>query len=242
MKLGICLALLFGCPIGVKANEIFSGGVKIAYTDQGSGSAVLLIHGLHGSGAANWTLPGITAALAENQRVIVMDVRGHGKSDKPGTSAEYGMKMAEDVIALLNQLEIRRAHLVGYSMGGLIAMKTAVLHPTRVQSLLMCGMGWLKEGGALQQFWRRTRHPCSSSFAELAVTEAQVQALTMPAAIIVGDQDPVDRLYVSPLAQTRRDWPVTHISGAGHITCIAKPEFRAAVVKAIAQFGTKSQR
>ena len=80
------------------ADEFSSGNVKIAYTVQGAGSPVLLIHGLHGSGNANWTLPGITAALAKNHRVIVMDCRGHGKSDKPAAEAEYGVKMVDDVI------------------------------------------------------------------------------------------------------------------------------------------------
>lgn len=250
MKLWICLALLFACSISVKADEITSSGVKIAYTVQGSGSPVLLIHGLHGSGATNWTLPGITAALAKNHRVIAMDCRGHGRSDKPETEAEYGVKMVEDVIALLNHLDIRKVHLVGYSMGGMISMKTAVLHPERVQGLLLCGMGWLQEGGMQQKFWdsipMRERliggnsgTVCMHGMARLAVTEAEVKALKMPAAIIVGDNDPVDRLYVVPLTQIRTDWPVTKIAGAGHITCIMKPDFHAAVVKAITKFETK---
>ena len=58
----------------------------------------------------------------------------------------------------------------------------------------------------------------------------------MPAAIIVGDRDPVEKLYVFPLTQIRPDWPVTKIAGAGHITCVMKPDFRDAVVATIAKF------
>lgn len=247
MKLCLSLICLFVFSLFARADEFTSSGVKIFYTVQGSGSPVVLIHGLHSSGAMNWTLPGTTAALAQNHRVIVMDCRGHGKSDKPQTEADYGEAMAEDVIALLNHLDIRKAHIVGYSMGGMIALKTAVLHPGRVQSLLLCGMGWLQDGSALQGFWERipvrerlvggsSGSACMKGMARLAVTETEVKALKMPAAIIVGDHDPVDRLYVQPLVQIRPDWPVAKIAGAGHLTCVVKPEFRSEVVKAIAAF------
>ena len=243
------LSLIFLCLFAAfaRADEFTSSGVKIFYTVQGSGTPVVLIHGLHSSGTMNWTMPGITAALAQNHRVIVMDCRGHGKSDKPETDAAYGTTMAEDVVALLAHLDIRKAHIVGYSMGGMIALKTAVLHPERVQSLLLCGMGWLQDGSTLQGFWEHipvrerliggsSGPACMKGMARLAVTEAEVKALKMPAAIIVGDRDPVDKHYVLPLAQIRPDWPVMKIAGAGHITCVMKPDFREEVVKAIAKF------
>ena len=247
MKIHLSLICLCLFAVFAKADEFTSDGVKIFYTVQGSGSPVVLIHGMHSSGAMNWTMPGITAALAQNHRVIVMDCRGHGKSDKPETDAAYGAAMVEDVIALLTHLDIRKAHIVGYSMGGMIALKTAALHPERVQSLLLCGMGWLQDGSMLQGFWEHipvrerliggsSGSACMKGMARLAVTEAEVKALKMPAAIIVGDRDPVDKLYVVPLTRIRPDWPVTKIAGAGHITCIMKPDFRDEVVKAIAKF------
>ena len=240
----ICLCLFAAVT---RADEFTSSGVTIFYTVQGSGSTLVLIHGLHSSGTMNWTLPGITAALAQHHRVIVIDCRGHGKSDKPGTDAAYGTAMVEDVVALLTHLDIRKAHIVGYSMGGMIALKTAVLHPERVQGLLLCGMGWLQDGSTLQSFWEHipvrerliggsSGSACMKGMARLAVTEAEVKALKMPAAIIVGDRDPVDKLYVFPLTQIRSDWPVTKIAGAGHISCVMKPDFREEVVKAIAKF------
>lgn len=227
-------------------------GVRIHYIVQGQGGGVpvVLLHGLHGSAATNWTLPGITGALAQNHRVIAMDARGHGQSDKPQTEAEYGLAMVKDVIALLDRLDIRKAHLVGYSMGGMMAMKTAVMHPARVQTLLLCGMGWLQQGGRQQNVWEnmpmreRLRGGTSSSacmrgMAHLAVSEEEVKALKMPAAIIVGDRDPVDRIYVAPLARVRPDWLVTHILGAGHINCIMRPEFREAVVAELGRLERK---
>ena len=247
MKLHHCLICLCLFAVFAKADEFKSSGVKIFYTLQGSGTPVVLIHGLHSSGAMNWTLPGITAALAQNHRVIVLDCRGHGKSEKPETDSAYGTAMVQDVVALLTHLDIMKAHVVGYSMGGMIALKTAVLHPDRVQGLLLCGMGWLQDGSTLQAFWEHipvrerliggsSGSACMKGMARLAVTEAEVKALKMPTCIIVGDRDPVEKLYVFPLTQIRPDWPVTKIAGAGHITCVMKPDFRNEVVKAIAKF------
>lgn len=249
MKIWPCLVLLLGVVLNARAEEFVShDGVRIHYVvqGQGRGAPVVLLHGLHGSAASNWTLPGITAALAQSRRVIAMDARGHGQSDKPLTEAEYGVCMVKDVIALLDRLDIRKAHLVGYSMGGMMAMKTAVLYPARVQTLMLCGMGWLQEGGRQQDLWEhmpmreRLRGGTSSSacmrgMAHLAVTAAQVKALRMPAAVIVGGRDPVDRAYVAPLAQIRPDWRITRISGAGHINCVMRPEFREAVVAELAR-------
>lgn len=240
MKFLPCLVLLMLCASALRAAEFNSHGTRIAYNIHGSGPPLVLLHGLHGSGAANWTLPGITAALAAKHRVIVMDARGHGSSDKPEGEAAYGTAMVGDVVALLDHLNISRAHLAGYSMGGMIAMKTAVMHPTRVQSLLLCGMGWLEEGSMQEAFWehiggrRGTRSAaCMKGMARLSVTASEVRALKMPAAIIVGERDAVLPQYVVPLMKIRPDWPVTKIAGAGHITCIIKPEFREAVVRAM---------
>ena len=66
-----------------------------------------------------------------------------------------------------------------------------------------------------------------------------MKSLKMPAAMIIGEKDPVKPLYVDPLTKIRPDWPVTVIVGAGHIICVIKPEFREAVVKGLDNFDTK---
>lgn len=251
MNLKLLLVLFFIFFSVACAEEFRSGDVKISYTVQGSGSPVILIHGLHSSASMNWTLPGTTAALAKMHRVITMDARGHGSSDKPQDESAYGTAMAEDVIALMDHLGIQKAHLAGYSMGGMIALKAAVLHPERVEGLLLCGMGWLQDGSMLQSFWagipakeRAERGnsagaACMKGMARLAVKETEVKSLKMPAAIIIGAEDPVGRLYVEPLKKIRPDWPVTTVPDAGHLACVIKPEFREAVVAAIAKFDSK---
>jgi pimeloyl-ACP methyl ester carboxylesterase len=211
-------------------------GVKIAYFVQGKGEPVVLIHGWLSSAGINWALPGISTLLAKDYRVIALDVRGHGLSDKPGREEAYGPELVEDVTRLLDHLKIKKAHIVGYSMGGIIAGNFTAKHPQRVRCCALCGMGWLKAGGAGQlgfaQIGKNDRDAkplaiCGRSLAKLALTEAQVKAIRVPVAVIVGDKDNlIKRLYVEPLQQVRKDWPVIDIKDASHITCIFKPQFK----------------
>ena len=123
-----------------------SGDVKIRYVDVGRGEPVVLIHGFSSTLDANWGNQKIIDTLAKDFRVIAFDCRGHGKSDKPHDAASYGVNMVEDVTRLLDHLAIRKAHIVGYSMGGAITGKFITLHPDRVISAVFGGsaprMGW----------------------------------------------------------------------------------------------------
>jgi len=224
-----------------KPQKFDSNGVKIKYTVEGKGPPVVLIHGLFSTADMNWRMPGTIKALAAHYQVIALDVRGHGDSDKPDSEEAYGVEMAEDVVRLLDHLKIDKAHIVGYSMGGMIAMKVVTRHPDRVSSLTLGGMGWLKEGSRLQEFWEKipargrgkTPSDCLRSLGKLAVTEQELNAVQVPVSVLVGDRDPVKRLYVDPLQQVRKDWPVTVIEGAGHINCIFKSQFREGLEKAL---------
>jgi len=119
-------------------------GVKIYYTSEGNaqGDAVILIHGLAAHADINWRRPGINALLAPDFRVIAMDLRGHGLSDRPHDAGAYGLKTVEDITRLMEHLNIEKAHLAGYSLGGFLALKYATLHPDRVLSLAICASGW----------------------------------------------------------------------------------------------------
>ena len=116
-----------------------SAGVKIRYVDVGRGEPVLLIHGFSSSLEANWGQTKIIDTLAKEFRVVALDVRGHGKSDKPHDAAKYGLNVVEDVTRLLDHLHIAKAHIVGYSMGGAITGKFVVLHPDRVITAVFGG-------------------------------------------------------------------------------------------------------
>lgn len=120
-----------------------SGGVRIAYGEEGEGDPILLIHGFASNMAANWIDPGWVRALVEaGRRVIAYDNRGHGQSEKLYDPSLYGApSMAEDGRRLLDHLGIERADVMGYSMGARIAAFLVLAHPERVRSVVFGGLG-----------------------------------------------------------------------------------------------------
>lgn len=134
-------------PAGLRAEDRFfdANGVKIRYTVDGKGEPVLLIHGFTASIEVQWGLPGTIKELAKDYQVIALDCRGHGKSGKPYDPKKYGREMVEDAVRLLDHLQIKQAHVVGYSMGALITGKLMVLHPERLLSATLGGAGVITE-------------------------------------------------------------------------------------------------
>ncbi len=103
---------------------------------------MILIHGYAASIVANWGAPGIVKKLAESYQVIALDNRGHGQSDKPHDAGAYGSKMFDDVLRLMDHLKIKKAHIVGYSMGGFITEELLVEHANRFITATLGGAGW----------------------------------------------------------------------------------------------------
>src|SRR5258708_33088078 len=116
-----------------------SDGVKIHYMTLGrKGSYVVLIHGYTGSAEGNWFRNGVAEALAKKHRVVAIDCRNHGRSDKP---VPNGTGKAEDVIELMDHLKIQKAHIHGYSMGGGITGQLLASHPQRFITAAFGGSG-----------------------------------------------------------------------------------------------------
>jgi 3-oxoadipate enol-lactonase len=108
--------------------------VNIRWEERGSGSPLLLIQGL---GYARWSWEPIVPALAGRYRVLFFDNRGIGESDKPKgpyTAAE----MADDALQVLDEAGVERAHVLGASLGGMIAQELASAHAERVDKLVLC--------------------------------------------------------------------------------------------------------
>jgi pimeloyl-ACP methyl ester carboxylesterase len=144
----VCFFLFPSLALPAQAEDRFfdSNGVKIHCTDEGKGEPVLLIHGFSVNAQMNWDSPGIIHALAQDYRVIALDNRGHGKSDKPHDPKQYGQQMVEDAVRLLDHRKIQKAHVVGYSMGGMITAKLLATHPDRLLSATLGGHGGMREG------------------------------------------------------------------------------------------------
>ena len=149
-RFGLLLAFVLVAVPAVHAQDagqsFDSGGIQIHYTDRGQGEPVVLVHGFTASYVGNWEAPGIMEALGTaGYRVIAIDCRGHGESGKPHDPQQYGLEMASDVVRLLDHLNVDRAHVVGYSMGGLITNKLRAMHPERLLTATLGGAGWTGE-------------------------------------------------------------------------------------------------
>lgn len=213
-----------------------SNGTKLSFTVQGKGEPVILVHGWLSSGGLNWGLPGTSAQLAKNYEVITIDVRGHGQSDKPLKDEDYGPELVEDIVRLMDHLKLKKAHIVGYSMGGIITANFLAKHPNRALTGTLCGMGWLKDG-ELPQAWfaqigkndsnANAHAVCGRSLAKLAITEKEIKSIKVPVCVIVGSKDDLIKgLYVDPLKKVRDDWPVVEIKDGDHLSTVAKPQFK----------------
>jgi len=111
--------------------------IRLYYEVAGEGDPIVFIHGL-GSSARDWEYQ--VPFFAPCYRVVVFDVRGHGRSDKP--PGPYSVPLfAQDTAALIRALEAAPAHVVGISMGGMIALQLAVDEPALVRSLVVVNSG-----------------------------------------------------------------------------------------------------
>lgn len=136
-----------------------SDGVEIAFIDNppheqvapGNGATVMLVHGFASTHAVNWVNTLWTTTLGRaGFRVVALDHRGHGQSQKLYDPAQYGPAiMAEDVRRLMDHLEIERADVIGYSMGARITAQLAAVHGWRVRSAVLGGLGMRLVEGTL---------------------------------------------------------------------------------------------
>jgi len=110
-------------------------GLQLCVEERGKGPAVLLAHGM-------WCDAGMFTALAQllarDARVLVPDLRAHGRSDVPSRNWTIA-DMAEDLVAILDQLDVARVVLAGFSMGGMAAVEFALRYPDRLAGLALIG-------------------------------------------------------------------------------------------------------
>jgi pimeloyl-ACP methyl ester carboxylesterase len=141
-------ALLLAAPVFAQDKFFTSDGVRIRYVDQGRGEPVVLVHGFTGS-LEDWVRSGLMTDLEKHHRVIALDLRGHGKSEKPHDPDQYGQAMCLDVIRLMDHLAVSQAHIVGYSQGARIVGYLLTTHPGRFRSATLGGspprVGWPSE-------------------------------------------------------------------------------------------------
>lgn len=142
-RLALIVAFSLLAPSYLAAQDRFfdSAGAKIRYVDEGRGAPVILVHGFTGDIEGGWIATGVLPELVKDYRVIAFDLRGHGKSDKPHDPHAYGREMVLDIVRLMDELKIRRAHIVGYALGANIVARLLVMQPDRFITATVGGAG-----------------------------------------------------------------------------------------------------
>lgn len=114
--------------------EITVNGIKLNYIQKGEGFPLILIHGLSDDLRLwNHLIPELSA----NYSTIALDLRGHGSSSKPSSTSYSIGQFSMDIYGLFVKLNIKKAHFIGFSMGGAIAQEFAVNYPDMVSSLVL---------------------------------------------------------------------------------------------------------
>jgi pimeloyl-ACP methyl ester carboxylesterase len=231
--------------------EFDSDGVRLQYYLEGpeDGPPTVLVHGFCSNFQVNWVGSRWVETLTRaGRRVIGLDNRGHGRSEKPHDPAAYGPKMVEDVVNLLDHLSLERVDYVGYSMGSQIGLRLLVAHPERVRLAVAGGIGMnvTTPWSAGEAVARRLRgdeseqSPAAVLFYNFAVavpgndlealaccisarsaplTEQQLAAIETPVLVAVGGADPIAR-DARGLAELLPHSEYFEVPGRDHTTAV----------------------
>ena len=117
-------------------------GLSLHYEEHGSGEPLILLHGGIGAGEMfGAIMPGLSAG----RRVITVDLQGHGGTADVDRPLRPEL-MADDIAALLDHLGLEQVDLMGYSLGGLVALRTAIQHPARIRRLVLVAVAFRRDG------------------------------------------------------------------------------------------------
>jgi pimeloyl-ACP methyl ester carboxylesterase len=230
-------------------------GIEMYYATYGAGDPVLLIHG--GLGHADiWAHQVID--LMQDHLVIVADSRGHGRSTRSEEPFGYAL-MASDYLALLDHLKVDKVDLVGWSDGGIIGLDIAMTHPERLDQLFAHAanitvdgvdpsvaedavfgsyIGWMGEDYAAMSPTPDQFEPFVAQISEMWATQPnwtddQVKAITVPTAVVVGDQDEaILREHTEKIAALVPGAKLVILPEASHFAMLQDPAGYTAAVRA----------
>lgn len=229
-------------------------GARIWYAQYGSGSPVIL---LHGGLVTSETWGNLAPILAKRHQVILIDSRGHGRSEL-GTQALSYRLLASDVLAVMDELRIRRADIVGWSDGGITGLELALNSPTRVLKVVAYAANAdlsgvdpgatsapiFKQFGSVAAADYRRLSPTPEGFGALAgavrtlwssqpnYTAADLGKITAPVLVVVGERDEgIRRAHTEYLARTIPNAELSVLPAVSHFAHLQDPAaFNDAVV------------
>lgn len=228
-------------------------GIKLYFAIYGQGAPLILLHGGAGNGD-HWANQ--IAAFAKEFQVIVVDARGHGRSTRDGTPITYE-QMADDVIALMDELKLEKAAVLGWSDGGAIGLDLAIRRPERLTKLIAFATNYdlkgTQKGGSAATFGTYFAM-CASDYAKLSptpkdykglqaalrpmwrtqpnYTSAQISSIKVPTLVLDGDHDEIIRQeHVKELARLIAGSKLVLLPNSSHFAMFQQPAaFNAAVL------------
>jgi pimeloyl-ACP methyl ester carboxylesterase len=161
--------------------QVDNDGVRIHYEVEGNGPPLTLMHGMGGS-IENWRRAGYVDALKDQYRLILIDSRGFGDSDKPHEVSAYSRQAkVSDVLAVLDNIGVDTTHFWGYSMGASNGWAMAMLHPERLRSLVLGGYPALPEQPSPQTIVRwQSRAKLMRAGMDMYIAAVQMEGGVMP--------------------------------------------------------------
>jgi pimeloyl-ACP methyl ester carboxylesterase len=240
-----------------------SDGVRLHYELHGpdGGMPVVLVHGYASDYRLNWVGTRWQETLTgAGYRVVGLDCRGHGSSDKPHDPAAYALEtMAADVGRLIDHLDIDKAHCIGYSMGARICLQVVLDLPSRVSRVVLGGLGWAGAFHVAADIARAMRgepttSPIAQTFYEFArarpindldalaacilgpqspMDPSRLASITNPVLVVVGDQDDIVG-KVDRLVATIPTAQLVTLAGRNHMSAVPAREFKEAALEFLA--------
>jgi pimeloyl-ACP methyl ester carboxylesterase len=233
-----------------------SDGMRVHVLEAGQGPPVILLHGSSGDSQSNYVETGIFQALAERHRVIAMDFRGQGRSDRPTAPRWYASDaFPRDILEVMNQLGVRRAHFAGYSMGGEMLAPLLALAPERILTATFGGSGLLEpdpraDAAALTRdakgrdrdppplaakLWKRENLEALRAMEEgrrrkpFTTPPIDPRRIGFPILAIIGEYDTPNR-FSSLMRRTLPTYRLVVLPGRGHGTALADPRFKTELI------------
>lgn len=252
----LCVMLALGAAVAapvragaVPGHTVAVRGIRLYYEESGRGPVLVLLHGGAGSGAQ---FAAQTPVFARTHRVIVPDLCAQGRtSDRPGPLSYHAM--AEDIVALLDALHIRRADVMGWSDGGVVALDMAMHHPARVGRIVTLGANFRADGlnapdiawndtaraedfgPDMERFYKSVAPDTTHYLAAMnkviqlwktqpQYTPAQLRRIAAPALVVAGEHDVVRDDHTRALARAMPHATLWIVPGASHSVMQEKPD------------------
>ena len=242
------------------AMDFDSDGIRLHFELHGpeGGPPIVLVHGFASDYQLNWVGTRWQETLTKaGHRVIGLDCRGHGSSDKPHDPDAYALEMmAADVRRLLDHLEITTVNYLGYSMGAKIGVQSMLDFPKRLERLVLGGVGWGGAFHAAQDIAKAfrgepTNNPVAKTFLDFAKGRqsndlealaacilgpqpepdpGDLASIKNPVLVVVGDQDDIVA-EVDRLVESIPTARLVSIAGRNHMSAVPAGDFKKAALE-----------